>query len=91
MIIEGIFNLIKTFLGVVLTPFEIIPNVPSAISTYVDRFFLILDEGIQVVAFFMPAGLIKVAIPVFILIINMEKLWSAIMWILKKLPFVGIE
>lgn len=91
MIIEGLFNLIKTFLGVVLTPFEIIPNVPNSIAVYVDRFFAVMDDGLHIVAFFMPAGLVKVAIPVAILIINMEHIWDGIMWVLKKLPFVGIE
>ena len=36
MIIKGLFNLIYAFLNVVLTPFQIVPNVPSLFRTIVN-------------------------------------------------------
>ena len=91
MIIEGLFNLIYTLLGVVLTPFQIIPDMPSNVDNYLNKFFDFIFDPIRIVVFFFPVGFIKIVIPVFLVIINMEKIWNAILWVLKKLPFVGIE
>jgi hypothetical protein len=91
MIIKGLFNLIYTFLSVVLTPFQIIPDVPQSVDSFLESFLDFIFAPIQIVSFLFPCNFIIVALPVFLVILNMEHIWDGIIWILKKLPFVGIE
>ena len=91
MIIKGLFNLIYAFLNVVLTPFQIVPNVPSLFRTIVNYFIDFIMAPVRILLFLTDVNFVKVAIPLVIVIINMEHIWDGIMWVLKKLPFVGIE
>lgn len=92
MIVKGLFDLVYNLLDLVLTPFEIIPDVPNQVSYVVSQFLDFIFAPVRILAFFLPGGtFISVVIPVFLVIINMEHIWTGILWILKKLPFVGIE
>ena len=91
MIIKGLFELVYSLLNVVLTPFEIIPNVPSGVSASVTAFVNFMFSPIRILLFFLNVDVVRPLIPLCIIVFNMEKIWDGIMWVLKKLPFVGIE
>ena len=91
MIIEGLFNLVFNFLGVILTPFQIIPDMPQHFVNIGNKLMAFLLDAVGFLFYFVSPSSVKVAIPLVILICNMEHIWDGIIWILKKLPFVGIE
>lgn len=91
MIVEGLFELVYTLLSVVLTPFQIIPNMPSSISNQIDNFVTFIFQPIDICLYFFDIYFLRAAIPIILIIVNMEHIWDGILWILKKLPFVGIE
>ena len=91
MIIKGLFNLIYSFLSVILTPFEIIPDVPHVVQLSVSNYMTFITAPVRILLFFTDVNVVKALIPVVLVVINMEHIWDGIMWVLKKLPFVGIE
>ena len=91
MIIEGLFNLIYTFLNVILTPFQIIPNAPAMLVTTVTNIMNFIFAPVRIVLYFTDANMMRALIPVLLVVVNMETIWNGILWVLKKLPFVGIE
>lgn len=91
MIIKGLFELVYNLLAVILTPFQIIPNMPNSFVQDLNAWREFLLAPINILLFFFDARCITVGIPLLIAIINMEHIWDGILWILKKLPFVGIE
>lgn len=91
MIVRGLFELVYTLLNVVLTPFQIIPDLPASFQSYINVFKNFISDGVGIVLYFLPIGFVKICIPIVIIIMNMEHIWDGILWILKKLPFVGIE
>lgn len=91
MIIKGLFELVYSLLNIVLTPFQLIPDMPAGLVSLLDSFVAFITAPIQLAMFFFPSGYLQIAIPVLIVVINMEHIWDGIIWILKKLPFVGIE
>lgn len=91
MIIKGLFELIYTLLNVILTPFQIIPDMPEQLDNVISGFFTFITTPISLAMFFFDPTVITVAIPVLIGIINMEHIWDGILWIIKKIPFFGIE
>ena len=91
MIIKGLFELIYSLLSLVLTPFQIVPSLPSSFSTVLNRFFDFIFEPIGLLLFFVDINFIMVLIPLVVVVANMEKVWNGILWILKKLPFLDIS
>lgn len=91
MIIKGLFELVYNLLSVILTPFQIVPNMPASFVNDLNTYKTFLLEPINVLLFFVDARIFTVGIPLLIAILNMEHIWDGILWILKKLPFVGIE
>ena len=91
MIIKGLFELVYTLLSVVLTPFQIVPDMPQALQNVLTRFLDLIFDPIHIVLYFVDVNVVKAIIPLVVIVANMEKIWNGILWILKKLPFVGVE
>lgn len=91
MIVKGLFELVYSFLNLILTPFQIVPDMPGRITYWTDIFLNFLFTPINLFVFFFNTTFLKVAIVLLIAICNMTHIWDGIIWILKKLPFVGIE
>lgn len=64
-----------------------IPNVPDSLVSIVDKFFDLIFDNSGLVSFFLPINVVKVALPIAIVIIEFEHIYSLVMWIIKKLPF----
>lgn len=90
MIIKGLFELVYTLLSTVLAPFSI-PSFPSGIQSILDSVVSYLTSAVGLLCIFVRPTTLHLLIPAVIIVINMEHIWDAIIWILKKLPFVGIE
>lgn len=90
MIIKGIFELVYTLLSVVLGPFSL-PVLPEGIQTIFDSIVEYLTGAVGLLCVFVRPTTLQLLIPAVILVINAEHIWNGILWILKKLPFVGIE
>lgn len=91
MIIKGLFELVYGLLNIVLTPFQIIPNMPSGVTASVNAFLDFMFQPIRILLFFLNVNTVRALIPLVIIVLNMEHIYDGIMWVLKKLPFVGIE
>ena len=90
MIIKGLFDLVYTLLSVVLAPFSL-PGLPSGIQSIFDSVLTYMTGAVGLLCVFVRPSTLQLLIPAVIIVINMEHIWEAIIWILKKLPFVGIE
>ena len=90
MIIKGLFELVFGLLQIVFAPINL-PDLPSAVQNVVDKFVSLITSVIGLVGVFVDMELLKVLIPIVIVIANLDKLWNMIMFILRKIPFLGIE
>lgn len=90
MIVRGLFDLVYGLLSIVLAPFSL-PALPDGIQSIFDTVLTYLTGSVGLLCQFVRPNTLKLLIPAVIIVINMEHLWNAIIWILKKLPFVGIE
>ena len=89
-----ILNLIKKLLTFVTdTIFSVIdiPAIPAGLVDAVDTLFLYMKEGMGILNFFCPLNLISPAIDLFIAIWLVVNGYQLIMWVLKKIPMLGIE
>lgn len=69
-----------------------LPHLPDdVINTIGEYSTLVLDGGFALFYFFVPHNVIKYGIPILLIITAFKYGYFFVMWILKKIPMVGIE
>lgn len=92
MIIEGILELVRfVFIDLLLAPFEFLPTFPADIIDAINSYFDFLFSNCSLLGFFLPIGYVSICLGTAFLILQMDKLYLFTMWILKKIPILGIE
>lgn len=69
--------------------FNFLPNIPrfdtsilGSLNTYIDMIF----NNLGLLGFFIHINTIKVLVPLVIIVVNFDKIYHFIMWLIKKLP-----
>ncbi len=84
MILEGILNLIKALLKVIL---GILPDLPSMSDNLLSSLNLVTDTifgNANFLGFFIRISTIKFIIPMVILVMNFEHIYHFAIWVLHK-------
>jgi len=90
MIFEVILNAIQAILFLALG-FINIPQFPADFVNGINNIFDLIFDNLSMVSLFLPWSIITVGIPLLLVIINLDKLYSALMWILRKIPMIGMN
>lgn len=91
MLCEGLFNVVVWLLNAILNVLDVLPSIPESLASSIDVFFALIFDNLALLGFFLPIPTAKLILPLMILIINFEKVYTFVLWILRKIPFVGIE
>ena len=87
MIVEAIENVISQILTFI---FSLIPNLPdlpqSLHDTLINFIDLIFDYGGNLIGLFVHISTLKIVLPILIILINFDKLYEVVLWIIKKIP-----
>ncbi len=89
MIIEALLNLVYKIFSAVIEPLDI-ASAPDELLTAMTDFLGYFENGADLINIFLPINLGAFFI-VFGLIFAFDHLYPVIMWILRKIPFLGIE
>lgn len=68
-----------------------VPRLPVSINTIGQYINMIITNGAGIVAFFISPTLLKSLFGVVVGVMVFEELYTLVMWILKKVPMVGIK
>ena len=90
MILEALLNLIKTLLNVVFGWISL-PPFPVELTNSVDSFLRLIFDNLSLLGFFIRPLTLTIAIPVLIILLNFEQVYKLVMWIVRKIPFLGIK
>lgn len=90
MILEALLNIIKVLLQVVFGWINI-PGFPEELTNSINTFLELIFGNLSLLGFFIRPITLTVGIPVLIILINFEQVYKLTMWILKKVPFLGVE
>lgn len=88
MIIKGLFTIITFLIG--LIPFNI-PSFPDDISSYLATFQGYIIDGIGFIKFFLPWSYVVVLLRILLAIIIALELYKFLMWVLRKIPMLGMK
>lgn len=81
-----VFGLLK----IVFAPINL-PQLPDGIQSVLDQLEDVLIGAVGLLGVFIDWSVVKWLIPVVLIVANFDKVWSLIMFILRKIPFLGIE
>ena len=90
MILKLLFELVIGLLNVVFA-WVSFPDMPDIIVNTIDSFLAALSSGLGFVWLVVPRELVMIGLPVIIFVENFDKLYSIMMWILRKIPFLGMK
>lgn len=90
MIISGLLSIVKMLVQL-LFGWISLPQVPSGITTVVDQVFGYMQAGAGVLWFFIPQDLVLLLLPLVIVVANFDHLYKLGMWILRKIPMLGVN
>lgn len=90
MIVETLFDLIYGLLEIIFSPVSL-PSLPNEVQSILDGIVDLMVNSIGLFSVFFDMNVVRVLLPIVIVIVNFEKIWNLIMFILRKIPFLGIE
>lgn len=91
MIIETLLNAIFSIFEKVFSVVNI-PGMPDGMSEQVVSFFSdTLNYAGSLISLFVPWSQVKVFFPILIVILSSEEIYKLVMWVLKKIPMLGIS
>lgn len=79
-IIEALFSLIPDF-----------GEFPTSLIMSVDHVLDIIFDNLQFLGMFVRVDTIKILVPLVLFVTNFELVYNIIMWILRKIPIIGIS
>lgn len=68
-----------------------LPSFPLGFYDVYDYFFDIIDKGSALIGFFIPIDTLFNCIDVVLIILGLDYGYHLIMWILKKIPALGVH
>ena len=86
-------KLVSGFFGWIFSPILDVlnfPAIPSELQTIIDTLFQYMIEGMGIFNFFCPLAMIRPALAVLVAVWTVEHGYHVLMWVLRKLPFVGV-
>lgn len=90
MILEALLNI---FLALIKFCFSwlSLPAFPAEFTTVIDDFLDIIFDNVSLLSFFIRPTTLQILVPAIIVVINFEKIYKFVMWILRKIPFLNID
>ena len=89
MIIKGILDIIFGLLKVLFGWIDI-PDMPETITNVIDQVIVYIVDGLPVIWVFFDKQVVTVALVLVLALVNFDKIYYFIMWLLKKLP-IGVK
>ena len=86
-------KLVTGFLSWILSPILDVlnfPAVPAELQSIINQLFGYMADGMGILNFFCPLSMIRPALAVLVAVWAVEHGYHIVMWVLRKLPFVGV-
>lgn len=90
MILEAVFNLVSGLVKLVFGWINL-PDLPGSITSVIDELFALISGSVGIIGIFVDLNMVKILLPVLLIVINFDEVWKFTMFILRKIPFLGIN
>lgn len=90
MLIKGLMELIYAIINIITTPFNI-PQLPNYMTGVLDTLYGYVTNALNFISYFCSWDYIKTLLMIIVAIDVAIKLWNFALWVIKKIPMLGIE
>lgn len=90
MIIEQMFTIFGSFLKVIFGWISL-PQMPNEINAILSSFFVSIESGVGFLFIVFNMTLVRILLPLVLAVVNFERIYRTVMFILRKFPFLGIS
>lgn len=90
MIIESLLNMIVGLVKILLGWINL-PGTPDKVKAALDYLLQCISDGIGFIGIVVDLQFLKIVIPLVLVISNFDKVYKFTMWIVKKIPFLGMQ
>ena len=90
MILEAVFNLVSGLVKIVFGWINL-PDLPDSITSVIDELFALISGSVGIIGIFVDLNMVKILLPVLLIVINFDEVWKFTMFILRKIPLLGID
>ena len=90
MILEVLLNLVFGLLKIVFGWISL-SSFPSSLTSSIDTFLNLIFDNVTLLGFFIRPVTLSIIVPILIILLNFENLYKITMWILRKIPFLGLQ
>lgn len=90
MILEALLNLIFNLLKIVFGWISL-PAFPEGLTNSIESFLNLIFDNVTLLGFFIRPTTIMIVVPILIILLNFEDIYKITMWILRKIPFLGLQ
>lgn len=89
MIIESILSMVFNLITIPLSLLPNIPQVPDSFYTSVNSVLDTIFNNLGLIGVFVRPATLQIIIPLFLIVINFDYIYSFVMFILRKLHIIG--
>lgn len=89
MIIKGLLELIYNIMDLMLI-IEL-PSLPDSVLTFINDIFGYMEVGAGILAVYTPLGLLLTMFGVLLAIDAGIMIYHFVMWVIKKIPMIGVS
>lgn len=90
MIIESIFDFLVSLLETAFGWISL-PAFPEQLANTLETFENLMFDNLSMLSFFVRVSTVKIILPLVLVVTNFDKLYKLTMFVLRKIPFVGIK
>lgn len=90
MILESVFNLFAAALKLIFGWIEF-PPFPTELRAYVDAMVDLIRMGLNIIWVFIDQEVVMILLPLVVAVINFDHMYKLVMFVLRKIPFLGIK
>ena len=91
MITEAALPFLEVIVDLILSIFGLLPEMPAVVVEAVDWLFSFLDSGVGLLYWLIPKPIVVACVAPAMAIFLFEQTFGFIVFILKKIPFLGIK
>lgn len=91
MVTEALLNLVNKILNGILNILDVLPDFPETLTNSLNQFFDLIFDNLGILSFFIRIDTVKIMVPIVIVVMNFERIYRFIMWIVRKIPVAGVE
>ena len=68
-----------------------LPAFPESLETTLTTYEDLIFDNLSMLSFFVRVSTVKVLVPLILIVVNFDKVYKLTMYILRKIPFIGVK